>query len=57
MPFHSDLFKQADDPDLVALFQVDDMNETDPVIEQTARTDAISGSQLSPMNLSFTPTP
>lgn len=43
--------------DLVALFQVDDMNETDPVIEQAARTDAISGSQLSPMNLSFTPTP
>lgn len=33
------------------------MNETDPVIEQAARTDALSGSQLSPMNLSFTPTP
>jgi len=31
------------------------MNETDPVIEQ--RTDATPGSQLSPMNLSFTPTP
>ncbi|XP_011640868.1 cell division cycle protein 23 homolog [Pogonomyrmex barbatus] len=36
---------------------VDDMNETDPVIEQTSRTDATPGSQLSPMNLSFTPTP
>lgn len=36
---------------------VDDMNETDPVIEQRSRTDATPGSQLSPMNLSFTPTP
>ncbi|KYQ58793.1 Cell division cycle protein 23 like protein [Trachymyrmex zeteki] len=36
---------------------VDDMNETDPVIEQRTRTDATPGSQLSPMNLSFTPTP
>ncbi|XP_077275865.1 cell division cycle protein 23 isoform X2 [Temnothorax americanus] len=36
---------------------VDDMNETDPVIEQRARTDATPGSQLSPMNLSFAPTP
>ncbi|XP_072751597.1 uncharacterized protein [Anoplolepis gracilipes] len=36
---------------------VDDMNETDPVIEQRARTDATPGSQLSPMNLSFTPMP
>jgi len=33
------------------------MNETDPVIEQRVRTDATPGSQLSPMNLSFTPTP
>ncbi|XP_066595243.1 cell division cycle protein 23 homolog [Prorops nasuta] len=36
---------------------VDDMNETDPVDQQAARTDVTSGSQLSPMNLSFTPTP
>ncbi|XP_029681036.1 cell division cycle protein 23 homolog [Formica exsecta] len=36
---------------------VDDMNETDPVIEQRTQTDATPGSQLSPMNLSFTPTP
>ncbi|XP_012540153.1 cell division cycle protein 23 homolog [Monomorium pharaonis] len=34
-----------------------DMNETDPVIEQRSRTDATPSSQLSPMNLSFTPTP
>lgn len=33
------------------------MNETDPVIEQGERADATSGSQLSPMNLSFMPTP
>ncbi|XP_011875429.1 PREDICTED: cell division cycle protein 23 homolog [Vollenhovia emeryi] len=36
---------------------VDDMNETDPVIEQRVQTDATPESQLSPMNLSFTPTP
>ncbi|KAL0132742.1 hypothetical protein PUN28_000464 [Cardiocondyla obscurior] len=36
---------------------VDDMNETDPVIEQRSRTDLTPGSQLSPMNLSFTSTP
>lgn len=36
---------------------VEDMNETDPVIEQGERADATPGSQLSPMNLSFMPTP
>ncbi|XP_020293344.1 cell division cycle protein 23 homolog [Pseudomyrmex gracilis] len=36
---------------------VDDMNETDPVIEQRTQLDATPGSQLSPMNLSFTSTP
>lgn len=33
------------------------MNETDPVIDQGERTDATPGNQLSPMNLSFIPTP
>ncbi|XP_034173096.1 cell division cycle protein 23 homolog isoform X1 [Osmia lignaria lignaria] len=36
---------------------VEDMNETDPVIEQGERPDTTPGSQLSPMNLSFMPTP
>ncbi|KOC68110.1 Cell division cycle protein 23 like protein [Habropoda laboriosa] len=36
---------------------VEDMNETDPVIEQGERADTTPGSQLSPMNLSFMPTP
>ncbi|CAK9831174.1 Cell division cycle protein 23 homolog [Anthophora retusa] len=36
---------------------VEDMNETDPVLEQGDRTDTTPGSQLSPMNLSFMPTP
>lgn len=37
---------------------VEDMNETDPVIEQGERPSTTTpGSQLSPMNLSFMPTP
>ncbi|XP_076669161.1 cell division cycle protein 23 isoform X1 [Andrena cerasifolii] len=36
---------------------VEDMNETDPVIVQGERVDATPGNQLSPMNLSFMPTP
>ncbi|XP_017875715.1 cell division cycle protein 23 homolog isoform X1 [Ceratina calcarata] len=36
---------------------VEDMNETDPVMEQGERSDVAPGSQLSPMNLSFMPTP
>ncbi|XP_020281647.1 cell division cycle protein 23 homolog [Pseudomyrmex gracilis] len=36
---------------------VDSMNETNPVIEQRTRPDTTVGSQLSPINLSFTSTP
>ncbi|XP_033328930.1 cell division cycle protein 23 isoform X1 [Megalopta genalis] len=35
---------------------IEDMNETDPVIEQGERADTTPGNQLSPMNLSFMPT-
>ncbi|XP_043288680.1 cell division cycle protein 23 homolog isoform X2 [Venturia canescens] len=35
---------------------IEDMNETDPVGEMNIRNDATPGNQLSPMNLSFTPT-
>lgn len=38
------------------LFQIEDMNETDPVGDRSTRNDVTPGSQLSPMNLSFTPT-
>lgn len=35
---------------------MEDMNETDPVGDRSIRVETTPGSQLTPMNLSFTPT-